>query len=95
MGDEYPEAEIIGIDLSPIQPTWIPPNVRFLVDDAEADWTYAPNSLDFVHARHVCMAIKNWPRLIQQAYEYVSTLQLFLISSSPSAMVCVTGETVR
>lgn len=71
MGDEYPEAEIIGIDLSPIQPTWIPPNVRFLVDDAEADWTYAPNSLDFVHARHVCMAIKNWPRLIKQAYEYV------------------------
>lgn len=29
MGDAYPDAEIIGVDLSPIQPTWVPPNVTF------------------------------------------------------------------
>lgn len=27
--DEYPNATVIGTDLSPIQPTWVPPNVRF------------------------------------------------------------------
>lgn len=27
MGDEFPAAEVIGVDLSPIQPTWVPPNV--------------------------------------------------------------------
>lgn len=69
VGDEYPGAEVIGIDLSPIQPTWVPPNVRFLVDDAEADWMSSPNSLDFIHARHVCMAIKDFPRMVQQAHE--------------------------
>lgn len=69
MGDEYPEAEVIGIDLSPIQPTWVPPNVSFLVDDAEADWVWGRDSLDFVRARHMCMAIKNWPRLLGQAYD--------------------------
>ncbi|WYZ35863.1 hypothetical protein EsH8_X_000510 [Colletotrichum jinshuiense] len=69
MGDEFPEAEVIGIDLSPIQPTWVPPNVRFIVDDAEAEWVWPANTVDFVHARHMCMAIKNWPRLLSQAYE--------------------------
>ncbi|KAK3356533.1 S-adenosyl-L-methionine-dependent methyltransferase [Lasiosphaeria hispida] len=69
MADEYPSAEVVGIDLSPIQPTWVPPNVRFLVDDAESEWTHGRNRLDFVHARHVCMAIRNWPRLLERAYE--------------------------
>lgn len=26
--DEFPEAEVIGTDISPIQPTWIPPNLK-------------------------------------------------------------------
>ncbi|KAK2008971.1 methyltransferase domain-containing protein [Colletotrichum eremochloae] len=68
MGDEFPEAEVVGIDLSPIQPTWVPPNVRFIVDDAEAEWLWPANSVDFVHARHMCMAIKDWPRMLSQAH---------------------------
>ncbi|OLN82369.1 Phosphomethylethanolamine N-methyltransferase 3 [Colletotrichum chlorophyti] len=69
MGDEYPEADVVGIDLSPIQPIWVPPNVSFIVDDAEADWVWPANSLDYVHARHMCMAMKDWPRLLSQARE--------------------------
>jgi len=34
MGDEFPNAHIIGIDLSPIQPPVVPPNVEFYVEDA-------------------------------------------------------------
>lgn len=33
MGDEFPQAEITGTDLSPIQPTCVPPNVTFYVED--------------------------------------------------------------
>jgi cyclopropane fatty-acyl-phospholipid synthase-like methyltransferase len=40
MADTYPAAEVIGTDLSPIQPVWIPPNCRFEVDDAEQEWTF-------------------------------------------------------
>ncbi|KAM0550592.1 hypothetical protein ACHAPJ_008850 [Fusarium lateritium] len=68
MGDEYPSAEVIGIDLSPIQPPWVPPNVRFLVDDAEATWLYSDNSLDLVHLRNMSTAIKDWPALLEQIY---------------------------
>ena len=34
IGDQYPEAQIIGTDLSPIQPPFVPPNVRFFVEDS-------------------------------------------------------------
>jgi hypothetical protein len=35
VGDQFPAANILGVDLSPIQPEWVPPNVRFMVDDVE------------------------------------------------------------
>lgn len=69
MGDEYPGAEITGIDLSPIQPQWVPPNVRFMVDDAEADWVIPPNSLDYIHIRHMTSSIRDWPALLSRAYK--------------------------
>ncbi|KAI9757693.1 MAG: hypothetical protein M1815_000340 [Lichina confinis] len=70
MGDLYPSAEIIGNDLSPIQPTWIPPNVRFEVDDAELEWTYR-RDFDYIHVRWMAAGIKDWPRLLQQGYEHL------------------------
>ncbi|KAH0421431.1 hypothetical protein CcaCcLH18_13429 [Colletotrichum camelliae] len=67
MGDEFPEAEVTGIDLSPIQPGYVPPNVNFIVDDAEAEWLYPENSIDYIHLRHMAPAIKNWPKLLKEA----------------------------
>ncbi|RXG41146.1 hypothetical protein VDGE_09163 [Verticillium dahliae] len=41
LGDLYPGAElIVGNDLSPIQPEWTPPNVKFNVDDVELEWDW-------------------------------------------------------
>ncbi|CCX05526.1 Similar to Ubiquinone/menaquinone biosynthesis methyltransferase ubiE; acc. no. Q3A209 [Pyronema omphalodes CBS 100304] len=40
MAEKYPMAEVIGTDLSPIQPIWVPPNCRFEVDDAMKEWTF-------------------------------------------------------
>ena len=69
MADEYPGATVLGIDLSPIQPNWVPPNVSFMVDDAESDWLYKPNSFDYIHIRHMTSSIKDWPKLVAQAYK--------------------------
>jgi hypothetical protein len=49
VGDEYPSAQILGIDLSPIQPAWVPSNVKFRVDDVTLDWMEPENFYDFVH----------------------------------------------
>ena len=49
-GDAYPKAQVLGNDLTPIQPRWVPPNVRFEVEDVEADWAYAV-PFDFILCR--------------------------------------------
>lgn len=69
MADRYPSASVLGIDLSPIQPNWVPMNARFLVDDVESPWLDPPDFFDFVHARHVVQAFKNYPGVLQQAFK--------------------------
>ncbi|KAF2491236.1 S-adenosyl-L-methionine-dependent methyltransferase [Lophium mytilinum] len=71
MGEAHPAAEVLGNDLSPTQPTWVPPNVKFEVDDLESTWTYtAP--FDFIFARYLCCAIQDWPKLIKSAFDNVA-----------------------
>ncbi|KHN99385.1 TAM domain methyltransferase [Metarhizium album ARSEF 1941] len=67
MGDSYPGASITGNDLSPIQPTWVPANVNFLVDDVELDWVET-SAYDYIHCRYMSASIKDWPRLIRQIH---------------------------
>ena len=70
LGDDCPGAAgIVGNnDLSPIQPSWCPPNVRFIVDDVELDWV-EPEPFDLIHCRYMAGAIKRWPRLVRHMYE--------------------------
>jgi hypothetical protein len=65
--DEHPSASVLGVDLSPIQPQHVPVNCSFRVDNAEEDWILE-EKYDFIHLRAMILAIKNWPRLIQQAF---------------------------
>ncbi|KAL1973718.1 hypothetical protein VTN31DRAFT_5278 [Thermomyces dupontii] len=69
--DQHPEAEVIGCDLSPIQPTMVPPNVKFLVDDIESEWAYESDPFDFIHARFLTISIKDFGKLIKQCYRSV------------------------
>ncbi|KAK5991010.1 Methyltransferase pytC [Cladobotryum mycophilum] len=71
MGDQYPSALILGIDLSPIQPDWLPPNVRFLVDDVESPWLHPRNHFDYIHSRHTVMAVRDWMKLFRRAMEHL------------------------
>ena len=70
VGDLYPGASIVGVDLSPIQPEWVPPGVKFMVDDVESAWLRPLDHFDYIHGRHTVMAIKNWPQLMGRVFEY-------------------------
>ncbi|KAK1725934.1 methyltransferase domain-containing protein [Colletotrichum acutatum] len=66
--DDHQETLITGVDLSPIQPPFVPPNVTFYIDDLEDDWTYS-YKFDFVFGRMLTGSIADWPRFIRQSYE--------------------------
>ncbi len=67
--DQFPNASVIGTDISPIQPYWTPPNLQFEIDDATLEWTYKPNSFDYVHMRYLLGSIIDWNALFKQAYK--------------------------
>ncbi|KAK7418749.1 hypothetical protein QQX98_003767 [Neonectria punicea] len=68
-GDEFPGAEVIGTDISPIQPSWVPPNVKFEIEDFTLDWTFADSSFDYVHMRYLYGSVPNWYDLYRRAYQ--------------------------
>ena len=66
--DEHPETTVYGTDLSPIQPTFVPPNCFFVIDDARDEGCYPTNHFDFVHIRGLFGSINDWPALYNQIY---------------------------
>jgi SAM-dependent methyltransferase len=77
--DEHPSTTVTGVDLSPVQPRWVPPNCKFEVDDVEADWTYplpdpdggGGQGFDYIHSRMLLLGLKDWPKLFRQSFEHL------------------------
>ena len=71
MADKYPAAEVVGVDIAATQPHFVPPNCTFEIDDVEEDWPYHTSHFDFIHGRDLMTAIRDWPRLLSQAYMHL------------------------
>jgi len=71
MADKYPSAGVVGVDIAPTQPHWVPPNCLFEIDDVEMDWTFKQSSFDFIHSRDLMFSIRDWPRLTKQAFDHI------------------------
>ncbi|KAF0641302.1 hypothetical protein FPSE5266_11196 [Fusarium pseudograminearum] len=67
-GDEHPEAKVIGVDLSPVQSSFVPANVQFELDDIDEDWTYS-EPFDFIHSRFMNFSVQNWKSYLTKIYE--------------------------
>jgi hypothetical protein len=71
MGDAYPNATIEGTDLSPIQPTDVPANVQFVIDDAEQeDWAVPENHYDYIHTRFMMGCFADFREIIKQGFKH-------------------------
>ncbi|KAJ4247110.1 hypothetical protein NW762_013248 [Fusarium torreyae] len=66
--DAHPETQVVGIDLSPIQPNFLPANLEFQVDDLEDEWTYS-YKFDFIFGRMLVGSIGDWPKFFKQSFE--------------------------
>ena len=58
------------MDLSPVQPAFVPGNCQFLVDDIEYEWAYE-KMFDYIHGRFLSMGIRDWPRVFRQSFQYL------------------------
>lgn len=69
VADDFPGSTVLGTDLSPIQPTLVPPNLEFVVQDLEEPWDM-PERFDLVHTRYMNgFSIKSWPMFYRHAFE--------------------------
>jgi hypothetical protein len=58
----------------------VPPNLKFIVDDAEDTWLYQ-DKFDLIHARLMSGSFQDWPKFFRQAYQWVVPA-LYLLWSS-------------
>jgi SAM-dependent methyltransferase len=68
VADAYPSAKVIGVDTAPVQPSFVPQNLVFEIDDIEHEWLWPKSSFDLIHGRELILAIHDWPRLVRQAF---------------------------
>ncbi|KAK9780921.1 hypothetical protein SCAR479_02107 [Seiridium cardinale] len=65
---EHPRSNVIGTDLSLIQPSNVPSNVTFVRDDAEDPWIF-PHMFDYIHARFVTTCFNDPKGVIRSAFD--------------------------
>ncbi|KAK4123174.1 S-adenosyl-L-methionine-dependent methyltransferase [Parathielavia appendiculata] len=69
MAEKYPQCEVFGTDIAPIQPTHqVPFNIEFHIENAEEEWIRPANTVDLVHFRNMEGAFSKWPFVYSQAF---------------------------
>lgn len=66
--EQHPESEVLGIDLSAIQPPNAPANCTFIRDDAEEEWVFT-QKFDYVHLRLVFSCFSNPRQMMSEAFK--------------------------
>ncbi|KAM6514406.1 hypothetical protein FALCPG4_015552 [Fusarium falciforme] len=98
--DEHPEAQVIGVDLSPTQPSWVPPNAEFFVDDIDEEWTYS-EPFDYIHSRMMNASISDWKVYLTKCFEalapggYVELQEISLFARSDDGTLKNDGQILK
>ncbi|KIX08392.1 uncharacterized protein Z518_03048 [Rhinocladiella mackenziei CBS 650.93] len=92
VADLYPSAQVLGVDIAPIQPKWVAPNCSFEIDDIEDTWTYRKDSFDFIHLRDPLYVVRDWPKLMRQAFEHTRPGGWCELASVYPAAMCDDGS---
>ncbi|KAK1727242.1 methyltransferase domain-containing protein [Colletotrichum acutatum] len=89
--EAHPEARVIGVDLSPIQPVYVPANCRFEIDDLEEEWTWT-ELFDFIMIRSMVGSFKSWSDTIKQAYDNLEPGGYLEIQDNEFPIFCDDGS---
>lgn len=65
---QHPGSQVLGTDLSPIQPQFLPENCRFEIDDVEDEWAFS-EPFDFIHGRALMSCFNDPATVVKQGFE--------------------------
>ncbi|TFK29993.1 hypothetical protein FA15DRAFT_191701 [Coprinopsis marcescibilis] len=94
IADEFPRAEVIGVDIAPIQPSYVPPNCTFEICDLQEFLPYPPESFDFIHVRGLHLGIRDYPFLLQEVARLLRPGGLLLLVEADLEPVIIKGGKV-
>jgi hypothetical protein len=84
---------VLGTDLSPIQPEYVPANCRFEIDDMDDDWAFGGHSkFDYIHGRYIVPFLRNVPAVVQKAYDHLQPGGYFELFEGPMLFQSVDGS---
>ncbi|KAK8121910.1 S-adenosyl-L-methionine-dependent methyltransferase [Apiospora sp. TS-2023a] len=66
--EAHPTAEVVGTDLSLIQPNYSPPNCHFVREDAEEEWVH-DSPFDYIHVRMMTICFKDPAAMVRKIYD--------------------------
>ncbi|PLB47667.1 S-adenosyl-L-methionine-dependent methyltransferase [Aspergillus steynii IBT 23096] len=87
---KFPGARVTATDISAHQPSWVPTNLTFQIDDAELDWNFS-HLFDLVHMQNLNGAFRDWPRLFCQAYDNLKPGGYFEVKEADVYATCDDG----
>lgn len=64
----YPEAEVFGVDLSPIQPQDAPPNCHWMIGNVETPGWWWNQEYDYIHMRSIGPCFKNIEAVLESCF---------------------------
>ncbi|RTE84956.1 hypothetical protein BHE90_000456 [Fusarium euwallaceae] len=88
--DQHPEAQVIGVDLSPIQPAFLPPNCTFEIDDLEKEWTWK-TPFDFIFCRMMTGSFADPKAMAKKVYNGLSAEGWYEIQDIQLPVFCDDG----
>ncbi|KAJ9144145.1 Methyltransferase domain-containing protein [Pleurostoma richardsiae] len=65
---DFPDCEVVDTDVSPIQPSCVPPNLKFEIEDCTQEWTFSENEFNYIHTRYLVGCIVDWTTLFKEAF---------------------------
>ncbi|KAL9601705.1 MAG: hypothetical protein Q9219_002316 [cf. Caloplaca sp. 3 TL-2023] len=70
VAERFPQAEVIATDIAGFQPTDVPPNVFFEIDNAQEEWTYT-DPFNLIHIRGLSGAFRDWTSIYKEAHRHL------------------------
>jgi len=88
---EFPEAEVVAADISPLPNRETPENMSFQLIDLTKEWAWEKETFDIVHARFVMTHVPNAEDVIKRAAQLLKLGGLLLLEESDKNSLVETG----